>query len=1060
MRSIVTWFIDNPIAAKLAMFFILIAGLMTFPLLDKEFFPQIKIDLIKITVPYPGAGPEEVEKQICARIEEAVQQLGGIEEIRSVAREGFGEVIIEVKPEEDTIRILNDVKANVEAINTFPAGSERPQIVEQRFRNTILRLQLAGDLQERELKELGEQIREELAALPSVAIAEIRTPRNYEVGIEISETALRDYGLTFDEVAAAVRGYSFNMPAGKIRDSGGDILLQTRAQADYAEDFNQIPLRRNADGALLRVGDVAKVVDGFEDVDIYSTLDGLPSLEIWIRNQSNPDILRTSSAVKAYVEQKSEQLPDAVSLSIWSDASVSYRGRLDTLIYNGSSGLLLVFIILLIFLRPSLAFWVCSGIAVAFMGAIWWLSFTSVSLNIISMFAFIMILGIVVDDAIIVGEAIYTEQMNHSSQRQGAIEGVMSVIAPVWFAVISTMIFFVPFFFIGDGPEPATIATPVILALVFSLFESLFLLPSHLADKGGVVVGIIKTLVAYVVSPFSRILHYLEQRRLAVAALLPLLANTSYRRLLVWTVGARKLTIVVFCFLFIFAVATVKGGWLPFSFFPRVTSDYVVAKATLPEAAPFNQIMSVANHLELSAQQIRTQVNAKYGYELVKGIHVAAYATTARITLLLEDGNDRPIGSDTVARQLQEQIGEMQGLKDLSVSYTIFDIPKPIEFVVRSDSQQQLEEFSAALALKMATIEGVFNVGSTLDNPSNEINLQLKPEADTLAVNLASLSQQVRRAFYGEEVQRIPRLREDVKVLVRYPRADRSYEEALREMYISSGRNGALEDRVPLSSLVDIEYRKTYKKVERLDRKRVARVSSDVQRGFNAGAIIQQLQTEEIDALLDQYPDVVIALKGEQQENDEFFQELVLFLLLSMMGIFAVMAIMFRSYWQPLLVLTAVPFGFMGAIYGHLIIGVNISMFSVLGMMACAGVVVNDNVVLIDRINQLRRLGFSPRRAVVNGAVQRFRPIVLTSVTTFFGLTPILLESSVQAQFLIPMVTSLSFGVLFASVVTLIFVPALYLAGENASYYFAKRQARLDAALADAAALNSPESNS
>lgn len=1051
MRSIVSWFIDNPIAAKLAMFFILIAGLMTFPLLDKEFFPQIKIDLIRVTVPYPGAGPEEVEKQICARIEEAVQQLGGIEEIRSVAREGVGEVIIEIKPEEDTIRILNDIKANVEAINTFPAGSESPQIVEQRWRNTIMRLQLAGDLQERELKELGEQIREELAALPSVAIAEIHTPRKYEVGIEISEQALLDYGLTFNEVAAAVRGYSFNMPAGKIRDNGGDILLQTRAQADYATDFNQIPLRHKADGALLRVGDVAEVVDGFEDADIYSTLDGQPSLEIWIRNQSNPDILRTSDAVKLYVEQKSQQLPDAVSLSIWSDASVSYRGRLDTLIYNGSSGLLLVFIILLIFLKPSLAFWVCSGIAVAFMGAIWWLSFTSVSLNIISMFAFIMILGIVVDDAIIVGEAIYSQQLNHSSSRQGAIEGVMSVIAPVWFAVLSTMIFFIPFFFIGDGPEPATIATPVILALCFSLFESLYLLPSHLADKGGAVVGAVKTLVAYMLSPFTRLLHYLEQRRLAVAALLPLLGRTYYRRMLVWTVGSRKVTITVFAFLFIFAVATVKGGWLPFSFFPRVTSDYVVAKVEMPEAAPFKQLMSVANYLELSAQQVKARVNEKYEYELVQGIHVAAYGTTARITMLLEDGNDRPLGSDTLARQLQEEIGELQGVKDLSVSYTIFNIPKPIEFVVRSDSQQQLEDFSAALAVKMAAIEGVYNVGSTLDSPSNEINLQLKPEANTLSVSLASLSQQVRRAFYGEEVQRIPRMREDVKVLVRYPRQDRSYEEALREMYVVSdipSEQGELNNRVPLASVVDIEYRNSYKKVERLDRKRVARVSSDVQKGFNAGAIIQQLQTEAIDGLLDQYPDVVITLKGEQQENDEFLQEIILFLLLSMLGIFAVMAIMFRSYWQPLLVLTAVPFGFMGAIYGHVIIGTGISLFSVLGMMACAGVVVNDNVVLIDRINQLRRLGYSPRRAVVNGAVQRFRPIVLTSVTTFLGLTPILLETSVQAQFLIPMVTSLSFGVLFASLVTLIFVPALYLAGENLSYSFAKRQAKLNSLIA------------
>lgn len=1039
MQPVIRWFVDNPIATKLAMVFIVLAGLLTFPLLDKEFFPQVEIDLIKVSVSYPGAGPEEVEKQICARIEEAVQQLGGIEEIRSVAREGFGEVTIEVKPEEDTQRLLNDVKANVDAINTFPVEAERPQIVEVRWKNTMMRLQLAGDLQERELKELGEQIREEIAALPSVAIVEIHTPRKYEVGIEISETALRDYGLTFDEVAAAIRSYSLNIPGGKIRDSGGDILVQTRAQANYATDFEQIPLRRSVDGNLLRVGDVATVVDGFEDIDIHSALDGSPSLEIWVRNQTSPNILRTSDAVRAYVEQKAAMLPDNVNLSIWADASISYKGRLDTLIYNGSGGLLLVFIVLLIFLRPLLAFWVCSGIAVAFLGAVWGLAFTSVSLNIISMFSFIMILGIVVDDAIIVGESIHSQQVATGSQRLGAINGALSVLAPVTFAVLSTMIFFIPFFFIGDGPEASTMATPVMLALLFSLIEALLLLPSHLANSGGVMLTTVRNALANAFAALMPTLQRIEARRQLLADQIPRFANTYYRRFLLRAVSMRPMTLTVFGFAFLFAIATVRGGWLPFSFFPRVTSDYITASATLPEAAPFSQLMSVSNYLEDSANRLKQRVNDEYGYEIMRGVHVAAYGSTVRVTALLEDGNDRPVGSDELARQYQQEIGELPGVKDLSVGYTIFDLPKPVEFVLRSESQQQLEGFAQELVAAMVATEGVFNVGSTLDSPSNEINLRLKPEANTLAVSLQQVSRQVRRAFYGEEVQRIPRLREDVKVLVRYPREDRSYEEALREMYVARGVGSNTDQWVPLESVVDLDYQKTYKKFERLDRKRVARVSSDIQRGFSARAIIGELRTSEVQRLLEQYPAVSVDLEGEQQENEDFLRETLLFLVLSMLGIFAVMAIMFRSYWQPLLVLTAVPFGFMGAIFGHVIVGVGISMFSILGMMACAGVVVNDNVVLIDRVNQLRRAGYSARRAIVEGAIQRFRPIVLTSITTFLGLSPILFEGSVQAQFLKPMVTSLSFGVMFATFVTLIFVPILYMTGENLSYRFTGR---------------------
>ena len=1034
MRSVVTWFIDNPIAAKLFMVFILVSGLLTFPLLDKEFFPQIKIDTIKVSVNYPGAGPKEVEVNICKRIEEAVKQLGGIKEIRSSAIEGRGEVIIELKQGENTQILLNDIKANVDAIDSFPPDAEPPTIVDQRWRNTMMRLQLSGKVSERDLKELAETMREELAAFPSVAIAELHTPRDYELGIEISRDALLAYDITFDDVAQAIRSYSFNQPAGKIRDDAGDITMQARGQAYQAVDFEELPIRRHSDGAILRVGDVAEVVDGFVDTDIHSVLDGRRSLEIWIINQNNPNILITSEAVRNYVEQQQSLLPDGVELSIWSDASVSYQGRLDTLIYNGSSGLLLVFIVLLIFLRPSLAFWVCSGIAVAFMGAIWLLILTPVSLNIISMFSFIMILGIVVDDAIIVGESIYSQQEMTGDKRQGAINGTLSVMLPVWFAVMSTMIFFTPFFFIGERPEAATMATPVILALFFSLFESLLLLPSHIANTQQSLLARMDLIRRnQTIVSLRHQLARLELVRLNIAGSIPRFASSHYKQVLLWTMSYKRLTLLVFGFFFIFALASIRGGWLPFSFFPRVTSDYVTAEVVLPESSSFNQLMLIADHLESSAYKLKNQVNDEYQYELVEGVHVTAYGSKARVTVLLEDGNDRPVGSDVLARELQRLIGDLPLVKDLNVGFTIFNLPKPIEFVIRSNDQQQLESFSTALSNQMAEIEGVYNIGTSLDSPSTEINLQLKPEAASLSVSLADAVGQVRRAFYGEQVQRIPRQREDVKVLVRYPKQDRSYEELLNEMYIatSKGSDGSARSQVPLNAVVDTVYSDGFKKIERLDLQRVARVSSDVHRGFSAGAIVNFLEQGAIADLLMQYPDVDIRLAGEEQENNEFLGEVLFFTVLSMLGIFGVMAIMFRSYWQPLLVLTAVPFGFMGGVFGHLIVGVGLSMFSILGMMACAGVVVNDNVVLIDRINTLRRSGFSAKRAVLTGAIQRFRPIVLTSVTTFLGLTPILLETSVQAQFLIPMVSSLSFGVLFATFVTLLFVPALYLVGDD-----------------------------
>ncbi len=1039
MNAISKWFIDNPIAAKIIMLVILFGGFLSFPLLPKVFFPEAEINYIRISMSYPGAGPEEIETQICRRIEQAIKQLDDIEEITSTSREGSGEVLIEVTEGGDIQRLINDVKAEVESINTFPTESEKPLIVEQRWEREEMNLMLYADISERDLKELGEQIREEIAALPYVSNVKLLSPRNYEVGIEVSESTLREYGLNFSDVANAIRSYSVNQPGGKITDREGDIALQTRSQAESELDFEQIPLIKKINGSVLTVGDIANVVDGFEETDYYSALNGKQALQIQVLGGGAKNILRTSDNVEAYLEKKVPSLPDNVGLMVWNDRSVHYRLRLETLIKNGSSGLILVFIMLVLFLRPSLAFWVSCGIAIAFLGALWSLSLTPVTLNVLSMFSFIMILGIVVDDAIIVGESVHTQQTRLGNRRLGAIEGTQRVLTPVFFAVISTIIFFAPFFFFDSDIDTKTIAIPVCLALLFSLFESLFLLPSHLAGEPSKRFDKLKNTFWQLLTPLHFVIQKVSDTREKVADSLPAFANGTYRRFLLRTLSAKRITIIVFAAFFSFSFAAVKGGWLPFYFFPRISVNIINAKATMPESVAYSQVINVMNQLEEAAANIKEDINNEYKYELVEDIYSLGYGNSAKVFIKIDDSNERPISAREVANRWRKEIGAVQNVNDLNIGFTLGDMKKPLEYVLRSNSQQQLDNFTHDLVAELKQIEGLFDVLSSLESPSKEVTLAFKEEAFPLSIDLQDISQQVRRAFYGEEVQRIPRQREDVRVMVRYPKEERSYSTTLKEMYISDVQNPEL--KIPLSNVADIEYRDSLKRIDRLDAMRVNRVSADVEKGFQINLLSQTIQTDILSKLQRVYPDVIVSLKGEHRDSSEFMDQVKMMLTIVMLVIYGLMAVMFRSYWQPFLVLIAIPFGFMGAVFGHLVVGKALSMFSILGMIACAGVVVNDNVVLIDRINTLRLQKYSVRRAVVEAAIQRFRAIVLTSLTTFIGLAPILMEKSVQAQFLIPMVTSLAFGVVCATFITLLFVPSLYLFFVNVQYKFRTKPA-------------------
>ena len=1019
MRGPLRWFIDNPIAANLLMLLLIIGGLTGIPTLNKQFFPDVEVGEVSITLAYPGAGPAEVEEQICRRIEEAIHDLSGIKEIRSSAAQGLATVSVKARPGYDTQRLSADIKTRIDAIDTFPLDARRPSVVALNFRHRMAVVTLSGEIGERALKELGEALRDDLSAQPWVSVVELSKPRPYAVVIEVSEYDLRRYGLSFAALVEAIRGASLNLPAGAIEASGGDIRLQTRGQAYSRAEFENIALLTRRDGARVLLGDVARVIDGFADRDLRTRFNRRAAHNLTVFVTQDPNVLRTSEVVNEWVTAQRAQLPPGVSLSIWQDAARPFRGRVETLLKNAGGGLILVFGVLVLFLRPRLALWVCAGIAVAFLGGLFVLQYTPISLNMISLFAFLLILGIVVDDAIIVGEAIHARHSAGETGLRGACQGVSSVVKPVMYAVISTMIFFVPIFFMPGDLVRAAAGIPVValLVLAFSLLESLLILPAHLAHM-----------------PPQRparwaVLRRMESLRQRVADGMLRLARHGYRPLLARALRAYPLVAALFFFALMTSLGLYGGGWLRTAFFPSVNADYVQLRIALPQGGPFADTLAVLERVEVAAEQLRARYNADPAHTRHGPAIGAIYSRgeDQALSVTLETLADS-VDSGALARRWEALIGALPESRSVHIDYTINQLGKPISLILTADTLRELQAVSAQLRASLERYPGVYNVRDTLESPRDDIVLSLKPAAENLSVTLADLARQVRQAFHGAEVQRIPRRREDVRVMVRYPRAERRSVEALSHLRIRTP-DGA---QVPFDTLAEVRFEPGYQRIERLNRQRMLEVTADMSAGASAPReVVSDILREHLPRWQRDYPSLSVSLDGELREESAFRAALLKYMVLSMLVIYALMAIPFRSYWQPLLVLTAVPFGIMGAIFGHLITAWQVSLFSLLGVIACAGVVVNDNLVLIDRINRLRAAGCPLMEGLLQGAEDRFRPIILTSLTTFIGLLPIMSETSVQAQFLIPMATSLAFGVVFATAVTLFLVPCLYLFGER-----------------------------
>ncbi|AFU99783.1 efflux RND transporter permease subunit [Simiduia agarivorans] len=1025
MNSLIKWFSANPIAANLLMILVLIAGAMSLNGTDKEVFPGALVNQIEISMAYPGAGPREVEEQICIRIEEAVASLDGIKEITSVARQGTGSVVIEVASGYDTQRLLNNVKTKIDAINTFPVDAERPLVNERLFTSELMSLAMYGDVDERLLKDTSQWVRDEISVLPGVSLVEVDATRTDEVAVEIRENALRRYGLTFEQVVSAIQKTSVNLPAGVIKSSHGDIQIQARGQAYDGDAFGQTVVLSRPDGAAVLLRDVATITDGFSETDVIARYNGLPAVFVELYVTENPNVLQTSESVRQYLTGLPQRLPQGISVDISRDWSEVFSARLKLLSSNAVSGLLLVFVVLMLFLRPALAIWVCAGITVAFAGAMWLMPALGVSFNMLSLFAFLLILGIVVDDAIIVSESIYTRQQKGATGIASAQDGALKVAGPVFFAVVSTMIFFVPMLFIPNTLGDIVYPIPVIVisCLLFSLVESMLILPSHLAH--------LKPERA----PGSKPALWLSLARQRCAEGLQHAASHWYGPFIRRCLHDVRLPIAGFFALFLVAMSIYGAGWIRQSFMPQVPSDFLHARIQLEEGVPFSRAQALLEKVEQAAAALKTDATLIAAIDgnpaFIRSVESWASPQNVRVRLALMDAETRAVGSPQVARRWRELIGELPEAKEFDVGFTINARDKAIRLRVGINENTLERQRQALDAVKaaLAAYPGVNEVKDSLQSARDEIELTLLPNAELLGLGLQDVARQVRQGFYGAEAQRVPRGKEDVRVMVRYPRAERESVDSLYDMRIRT-QSG---DEVPFETVAQGEYVAGYTVINRVDRQRANSVTAELDSSDSgqAFAIVNAVLAEHGDTWRREFPGFRLEVAGDMKAQNEFMQELVRDFFLSLLVIYALMAIAFRSYGQPLLIMSAIPFGFMGAVFGHLLLGREISMLSMLGFLACAGVVVNDNLVLIDRINQLRARGMAVLEAVAQAGRDRFRAIVLTSLTTFIGLVPIMAETSVQARFLIPMVISLAFGVLLASTVTLVLVPCLYVAGVN-----------------------------
>ena len=1047
-KGMVAWFTTHPVAANLLALSIIVGGLLTLPFVRKEVFPEINPSVVSVTVPYLGATPVEVERGVCMRIEEAVEGVTGVDKVTSVATEGVGVVSIEALQGADIEQVLDDIKARVDAITNFPAETEEPVISRLVVRKEVISVAIRGSADERTLKTIGERARDTLTTLPGITQVELYGVRPYEVAIEVSEQRLQEHGITFDEVAAAVRRSSLDLPAGSIKSESGQTLIRAQSQAYTSTDFEQLVLLSRGDGTRVTLGEVATVIDAFEDVDLVARFDGEPAVLLKVFRVGDQDALQITQSVRDWVAEDGKALlPPGVTMDTWRDESVILRGRIELLLKNSAQGFVLVLLLLALFLQLRLALWVGFGIPVAFLGAVMLMPALDVSINLISLFSFLLVLGIVVDDAIVVGENVFEHRKRAESPRKAALLGSKEVAIPVIASVLTTIAAFLPMFNVpgSDAQVWRVIPLIVIPVLLFSLIESKLVLPAHLASIPLPEEGRQPSLPArawgLVQSGFQRGLDAT--------------IRSIYRPLCDFALRWRYLTIATAVATMLVTAASVLTGTPRFVFFPTVEGDNIVVSLVMPQGTTVERTSSILGRIESIAADLGKELDASrpagepslfehmlatvgeqpYAVEQARNAgqrdaQGASGSHLAELNIQLLPSEKRSIGSEAILAMLRERVGPVPDATELSFTSSLFSTGKDVDVELYHEDIDVLRAAAADLKALVARYPAVQDVTDSYKVGKEEVKLRIRPTAESLGLTQQDLARQVRQAFYGEEAQRVQRGRDDVRVMVRYPEAGRKSLTDLESMHIRTPQGA----EVPFAEVAEVERSRSFSSIQRVERKRVIRIGGEIDEAdpaADAEAVNRDLRTNVLPALVAQYNGLSWGFEGDQKKRREVLAGLGAGFALALFLIYALIAVPLNSYLQPVLIMTAIPFGLVGAVAGHMITGYDLSILSLFGVVALAGVVVNDNIVLVDWINQERANHHSLLDAVRSAGAQRFRPIMLTSLTTFGGLAPLLLEKSLQARFLIPMAVSLGFGVMFATLVSLFLVPAMYLVLED-----------------------------
>ena len=1035
VNGILAYFAGNPVAANLIMVVMLLGGFIAASGITAQTFPTINLGTINITVPYPGATPTEVEEGITRRVEEAVLGIDGVKRVTSRAYENSGAISVELKAFVDQKKVRDDVETAIERLADFPPeAAEEPNIEVVETIGDVMTLVVSSALSERELRQGAELLEQELLAIPSVSLVSLFGAKDYEISIEVDEDTLRRYQLSISDIATAVRGSSLNLSSGEIRTDAGDLLLRTNNKRYTGSEFADITVQALADGTHLKLKDVASINDGFTEDALIHQFNGKPSLFVKVQKSDAEDSLKIAQDIRTMLAQY-QPLP-GIEIDIWEDATDSVRNYLSIMTRNGVLGFTLVFLFLVLILDLRLATWVAMGVPISFFGAFLFFDAFGVNFHVITLLALIIVLGIVVDDAVVVGENIIAEQERGEQGLAAAIKGIQGVAAPVTVGVLTTIAAFAPLAFVSGFFSQFYQAVPIVVVtvLLMSLLEVFLILPAHLTHGHH-----------WSAWPLNKIQKTLSKALMAFRDrhLMPAIARS---------IKYKKTTIFLSALFFFCAMALVAFKLVRFEFLPNIESTRISASLAFPVGTPFEVTLAAAERLVNGARQVNQDSGASAfrsvsmtvggqtstGGGPFGGGRVTVANHLASIQIQLNPEPIRTLSAQTLETLWREAVGPISGVEKLNYVSQFFGNPSDIAFDLTHQNEDVLDQAVAALKQNYETTPGLFEVQDSNSPGKRQYDISLTPAGIATGLTSADIANQLRQKFYGEEVQRIQRGREELKVMVRFPEAERRSVSNFLDVRIR--RNDGLE--VPLSEVATVTESQSFSRIERVNGRRIVTVSGRVDRSVaNPDDIEANLWREVLPELRDRFVGLQIQSAGFAQDQAESLASLGRLSLLTLLVIFALLASLLRSYSQPLIILAGIPFGAAGAFIGHYLLGYNLSFYSLFGVVALSGVVVNDSLILVDRYNKFRAEGrYSVEQAVLLATQRRFRPIFLTTATTSLGLMPLIFETSTTAQFMIPMAISLAVGILFASILILFIVPTLLVIKEGSNQAYASDQ--------------------